>query len=49
MTKIYGTIKRGKVKIKSIKQMKFLYAKRLPFTKFHKTKSGKIRRVRVNT
>ena len=47
--KTYGTIKRGKVKIKSKKQLRFLFAKKLPFTLFHKTKSGRIRKTRVNT
>ncbi len=44
----YGTIKRGRVKIKSRKQLKFLFAKKLPFTLFGKTKKGKRTRKRMN-
>lgn len=47
--KTYGTIKRGKVKIKSKKQLRFLFARKLPFTLFHRTKTGRITRKRMNT
>ena len=47
--KTYGTIKRGNVKIKSKKQLKFLFAKKLPFTLFHKTKKGRVVKKRMNT
>lgn len=46
--KTLGTIKRGKVKIKSKKQLRFLFAKKLPFTLYGHTKSGKLVKKRVN-
>lgn len=49
MAKVYGTIKRGKVKIKSKKQLHFLFGRKLPFTLYHKTKKGKIQKKRINT
>jgi hypothetical protein len=47
--KTLGTIKRGKVKVKSKKQLRFLFAKKLPFTLMHKTKSGRVVKKRMNT
>lgn len=47
--KTLATIKHGKVKVKSKKQLRLLFAKKLPFTLMHKTKSGKIVGKRINT
>jgi hypothetical protein len=47
MAKVYGTIKRGKVKIKSLKQLRFLEAHGLSYTSF-KRKGGKIIKKRQN-
>jgi hypothetical protein len=47
--KTLATIKHGKVKVKSKKQLRFLFGKKLPFTLMHKTKSGKIVGKRINT
>lgn len=46
---VYATIKRGKVKVKSKKQIAFLNVKGLPYTAVYKSKSGKIYKVRKNT
>lgn len=45
----YATIKRGKQKVTSSKQIALLEARGLPFTKVYKSKSGKTYRKRVNT
>lgn len=49
MAKIYGTIKRGKVKIKSLKQLRFLEWKGLSYTSFRRGKGGHIIKKRQNT
>lgn len=49
MSKTLGTIKRGKVKIKSKQQLRFLFANKLPFTLFTKNKKGKTVKKRMNT
>ncbi len=46
---LYATIKRGKQKVKSRKQIALLEAKGLPFTKVYRSKTGKIYRKRANT
>lgn len=48
MAKTLATIKHGKVKVKSRKQLKLLFAKKLPFTLLHRTKKGKIVKKRIN-
>jgi hypothetical protein len=49
MTKrVLGTIKRGKVKITSMKQIKYLEVKKLPYTRFVYRKGKLIKKVRRN-
>ncbi len=45
--KVLGTTRRGRVKIRSQKQIRFLEAKKLPYTKYVR-KNGKLRKVRRN-
>ncbi len=44
---IYGTTHRGKVKIRSKKQIRFLEARKLPYTRYVR-QHGKLRKVRRN-
>ena len=46
----YATIKKGKVKVTSDKQLKLLESKKLPFTAVYKSKkTGKLYKERKNT
>ena len=48
MAKVLGTIKRGKVKIRSRKQIGYLEHHNLPYTSFKRGKGGKIVKKRQN-
>jgi hypothetical protein len=43
--KVLGTIKRGRVKVRSAKQMRYLHVNRIDHTHFVR-KGGKLRKVR---
>lgn len=45
--KVLGTTRRGKVKITSEKQRKFLESHNIPYT-YYKRKDGKIKKIRRN-
>ena len=46
---LYATIKRGKQRVTSRKQLALLHAKGVPFSKVYRSKSGKTYRKRENT
>lgn len=49
LTFLYATIKRGKIKVTSKKQLQLLNARKLPYTAVYKRSDGKIIKKRKNT